>query len=280
MSNVTNFKNYLITRSKSNNTIVSYTTEVEQYLSQYPKLTRESILSYKQFLQQYSASTFNHKLTSLKQYNEYLLLTKQVDKMCIIKEDFIKQQQKGNPTDITIKQVEKYLQRVLTTDVDYKSRNIAIVYLIANTGIRREECCNQLIKNIDIDQRKMIVIGKGNKPRKVLLNDKAIEVINNYLIDRNKHKNANSKYLFVSERGDKLCPETINSIFDDYCTPKNKITPHSLRHNFASTIAENDILTLPELQNQLGHSSIATTGIYTHAREDAIKKKINRLCIG
>lgn len=280
MVNLNEFKNYLISCSKSENTISSYISDLEQYFSQYSTLSRENILKYKNSLSNSSASTINRKLTSLKQYNEYLLSTKQVDGMYVLKEDFIKQQNKGNPTDVTTKQVEKFLERVLTKDADYKSRNIAIIYLIANTGIRRSECCNLLLKNIDLDNNEMIVIGKGNKERTVLLTDKVVELIKNYLVDRNKSKYKDSPYLFISERGEKLRPETINAIFDYYSTPKNKITPHQLRHNYASTVVENNILTLTELQNQLGHSSISTTGIYTHARKDTIKKKINKLCIG
>lgn len=280
MVNLNEFKNYLISCSKSKNTISSYISDLEQYFSQYSTLSRENILKYKNSFSGSSASTINRKLTSLKQYNEYLLSTKQVDSIYILKEDFIKQQSKGNPTDVTTKQVENFLERVLTKDVDYKSRNVAIVFLIANTGIRRSECCNLLLRNIDLDNNEMIVIGKGNKERTVLLTDKVVELIKNYLVDRNKSKYKDSPYLFISERGNKLCPETINDIFDYYSTPKNKIRPHQLRHNYASTVVENNILTLTELQNQLGHSSISTTGIYTHARKDTIKKKINKLCIG
>lgn len=280
MVNLNEFKNYLISCSKSENTISSYMSDLEQYFSQYPTLSRENIIKFKNSLSGSSASTINRKLTSLKQYNEYLLSTKQVDGIYVLKEDFIKQQNKGNPTDVTAKQVEKFLKRVLTKDANYKSRNIAIIYLIANTGIRRSECCNLLLKNIDLENKEMIVIGKGNKERTVLLTDKVVEILRNYLVDRNKSKYKDSPYLFISERGNKLRPETINAIFDYYSTPKNKIRPHQLRHNYASTIVENNILTLPELQNQLGHSSISTTGIYTHARKDTIKKKINKLYIG
>jgi len=279
MVNLNEFKNYLISCSKSENTISSYISDLEQYFSQYPTLSRENIIKFKNSLSG-SASTINRKLTSLKQYNEYLLSTKQIDGIYILKEDFIKVQNKGNPTDVTTKQVEKFLEKVLTKDADYKSRNIAIIYLIANTGIRRSECCNLLLKNIDLENNEMIVIGKGNKERTVLLTDKVVELIKNYLVDRNKSRYKDSPYLFVSERGNKLCPETINDIFDYYSMPKNKIKPHQLRHNYASTVVENNILTLPELQNQLGHSNINTTGLYTHARKDTIKKKINKLCIG
>lgn len=274
------FRNYLISCSKSENTISSYMTDLEQYFSKFPTITRENVLRYKESLSGFNASTINRKLSSLKKFNEYLKLTNQIDEIYVIKGDFIKQQDKGNPTDVTTKQVEKFLKKVLTKDTVYKSRNIAIVFLIANTGIRREECCNLLLRNIDLDNREMTVIGKGNKVRKVPLSDNVVETLRNYLKDRNKSKYKNSPYLFISERGEKLCKETINDIFNYYSTPANKIKPHQLRHNFASTVLENGILNLPELQNLLGHSSISTTGMYVHPRLETIKKKINNLNIG
>ncbi len=274
------FKQYLINQSKAPNTISAYISDLEQYFSNYDTIFRNNILSYKQSINHLSSTTVNRKLSSIKAYNEYLLSIGKINSIHVLKSDFIKLQDKGNPTDISNEQVTKFLQRVANTKTFYRSRNIAIIYLIANTGIRREECINIKLKNLDLDNGELIIIGKGNKERVVLLNDKAIEVIKNYLVDRAKHKYVNSPYLFVSERGEKLNKETINDIFDFYCTANNKIHPHQLRHNYASYTLEKGIFTLPELQNQLGHSNIATTNIYTHSRKCNIKKKINGLCIG
>jgi len=117
------------------------------------------------------------------------------------------------------------------------------------------------------------------KQRNVLLTDKVIEVIKDYLIDRENMKYADSPYLFISERGWKLHKDTINDIFDFYCTPKCRVTPHQLRHHMATSAIEQGVLTLPELQNQLGHSSLSTVGIYAQARKSNIRKKINKLQI-
>ena len=160
----------------------------------------------------------------------------------------------------------------------FKSRNIAIIYLLANTGMRRSECCNLLLNNIN--GNKLIVRGKWNVERTVILNKKSIEVIDNYLIDRINSKFANSPYLFLSERGEKLTKESINRIFDFYCTPTIKVKPHSLRHNWCSTMIERGILTPKEVQNQAGHKSILTTDLYTHARMDSIENKIKDFSIG
>lgn len=280
-SQIPNFKQYLISLSKSPNTVRNYTADVTHYFEIFDTINRENILKYKEKISGLATTTINCKLSSLKSFNEYLLSEGLIKSLAIIKSDFVKQQSKGNPTDITEKQVAKFLNRVNTKDTMYKSRNIAIIYLIANTGIRREEVTNLLLKNLDLENGELIVIGKGNKERNVLLNNKAIDVIKDWLKDRINFKHAaDSPYIFVSERSNKLHKDSINGIFELYYTPKCRVKVHSLRHNYGSVTQEQGILTLPELQNQLGHSSISTSGLYCHARKDNIKKKINKMQIG
>ena len=79
----------------------------------------------------------------------------------------------------------------------HRVRNIAIVFLIANTGIRREEITNLKLRNLDLVNGELKLIGKGDKERIVLLNDVAIKVIKDYLKIREKHKFASSQYIFL-----------------------------------------------------------------------------------
>lgn len=282
ISHLDAYKLDLINKSSSPNTIQSYLATITHYfsISPTPIISRPNIQLYKSQISHLSPSTINQKLSALKSFNEYLLSISQIESILIIKQDFIKIQSKGNPTEITSSQVSKFLSKVQSKYCMYQSRNIALIYLMANTGIRREEVCNIKLNNLDIENEELTIIGKGNKFRTVLLNSSCISYIESYLVDRATHKNHLSPYLFISERGGSLTKETINDIFNFYCTPKNRITPHQLRHNFATTTIEQDIYTLPELQNQLGHSSVATTGMYAHARKSNMKKKVNNLCIG
>lgn len=277
------YKQYLIAQAKSVNTVKTYVSDVEQYFKVYDGIDRESIQGYKEYMKKkldLSSVTVNRKLSSLKSFNEFLLGEGLVESVFVLKRDFIRVQEKGNPTDVTEKQVNMFLKRVSEKPNIYKSRDIAIIYLIANTGIRREEVTNLKLKNLDLENGELIVIGKGNKQRVVYLNDVTVEM-NNWLNDRKKFKHAEkSPYIFVSERSDKLHKDTVNDIFNKYCTPKNKVKPHGLRHNYSTTMIEKEILDLPQLQNQLGHASISTTQIYLHPRKDTIKKKINKFKIG
>lgn len=272
---------YLVSESKAKRTIETYKENLMKYFNSYSDLTRDNILAFKQQISYLSPATVNQALSALKSFNVYLLENNLIDKEVILKADYKKRQAKGNPTNVTSQQINKFLNKVLTKKCMYQSRNIALIFLMAHTGIRREETCDLELKNLDLDEKELTIIGgKGDKMRTVLLTDIAVEYIRLYLVDRTNHKNATSSYLFVSERGDKLNKETINDIFNFYSTPKNHINPHAMRHSYASSVIEQDVLSISELQNQLGHSSINTTQVYVHPRKDSIKKKINKLQIG
>ena len=279
---LSNFKQHLTLLSKSNNTINSYLSDLNQYFSLYSLITRNNIQYYKALIlkSNLASTTFNRKLSSLKQYNEYLLSEGLINETFIYRQDFVRIQDQGNPTNISEKSVLEFLQNVNTKHAIYKSRNIAIIYLMANTGIRREECCNMMSSHINLHEGEMTFKGKRNKERTVALNNKAVKVIENYLIDRSKSKYAESKYLFLSERGNKLTKESINGIFDYYCTDSCKVSPHMCRHNYLSTMLERGLLSIVEAQNQAGHSSIQVTTKYLHSRLDSIKQKIRDFSIG
>jgi len=280
---ITQYKSHLTSQSKSPNTINSYIPNITQYFNLYPTLSRPNIQSYIQHLQsnQLSSTTINQKLSSLKSFNEYLLSNGLINSLHIIKQDFIKQQSTGNPTEITTKDLEIFISNLNSINCVHKIRNIAIIYLILNSGIRREEITNLKLKNLDLNKSRLLVIGKGNKQRIVSINQNLKPILSEYIQYRSAYKFSNSPYIFLSERGEKLDKRTINRIFNKYNTKvKNKITPHQLRHYWASDMLENGVLSLAELQNQLGHSSISTTGMYTHARLDNIERRINSHFIG
>jgi len=277
---VEQYKNYLINQAKSNNTISSYVSDLNHFFTLHDEINRDSIIRYKEEISGLSSSSINRKLSSLKSFNEFLLMFGLIDSVKIIKRDFVKIQSKGNPTDVTESQVSEFLDKVSNKYSLHRVRNIAIVFLIANTGIRREEITNLKLRNLDLVNGELKLIGKGDKERTVLLNDVAIKVIKDYLKIREKHKFANSPYIFLTERSEKLNKDTVNYIFNSYCDGGCKVRVHSLRHHMATSAIEQGVLTLPELQNQLGHSNLNTVGIYAQARKSNIRSKINNLRIG
>ena len=235
---VEQYKNYLINQAKSNNTISSYVSDLNHFFTLHDEISRDSIIKYKEEISGLSSSSINRKLSSLKSFNEFLFMLGLVDSVKVIKRDFIKVQSKGNPTDVTELQVSEFLDKVNNKYNLHRIRNIAIVFLIATTGIMREEITNLKLRNLDLVNGELKLIGQGDKERTVLLNDIAIKVIKDYLKIREKHKFASSQYIFLTERGNKLNKDTINYIFNYYCAPECKITPKQLRNYYGTTELE------------------------------------------
>jgi site-specific recombinase XerD len=169
----------------------------------------------------------------------------------------------------------------LVNAVDLNTRNYerdyAMVILMLNTGIRRFELCN--IKTSDITNNVLhIPSGKGDKPRLVPLNSDCVEAINDYLKIR---KRTDRDYLFISERGSKIAPITVNYAIKKYAKTigKDSCSPHKLRHSCASRWLWNGT-DLISIKNLLGHSSLKTTQLYTHTSIDSLKNVVENNGLG
>jgi len=149
---------------------------------------------------------------------------------------------------------------------------VALFYL---SGIRRAELAGVKINDIDFGNRLISVIGKGNKERLVPYGDTFSDELMHYLKVREEFISGKSNHhghLFLNYKGSPLTLRSIDRIVKKYCSRLGKrVTPHMLRHSFATHMLENgaDILAIKEL---LGHSSLATTQKYTHVTTDQLKK--------
>lgn len=164
-------------------------------------------------------------------------------------------------------------------DNDYLSqRDSLIIELLYSTGVRVSELVNIKIKDIDIENKSIKVLGKGRKERIVLYNNHTKEAMNIYLSDGyHKLNKLNSGYLILNKAGNKLSERYVRIIIDKLVRKAGldiKIGPHSLRHTFATDMIENgaDLVTIKEL---LGHASLNTTSIYTHITNEQIRKTYN-----
>ena len=138
------------------------------------------------------------------------------------------------------------------------------------TGVRVSELINIKVSDIDFNNRRIIVCGKGNKERIVYYGEYAEEVLKEYL---NVHIRK-SDYLFANTKGDKLTDRGVRYIIDkimNKLSVKVHVTPHVLRHTFATDMLNNgcDIKVVQEL---LGHSSLKATEIYTHVTNERLKE--------
>lgn len=155
----------------------------------------------------------------------------------------------------------------------YSARDECMMVFFLNLGIRVSELCSL---NIDsINGRMLTVIGKGNKERHVYLNDACKNALEKYIQDRHVFKGEGKEPLFISQKGTRFARQSIarivKTINANSPSPKEKLTPHKLRHTSATMMYKSgaDIRTL---QHILGHSSVATTQIYTHIEDEQIQQ--------
>ena len=160
------------------------------------------------------------------------------------------------------------------TQNDLEIRNEFIIQFLYATGLRVSELCSIKISDMYLEEQKIKVVGKGYKERMVFYKAVDFDLFKKYLQVRNNIlKGRDSDYLIVSKTG-KLTTRTVEKIVKDYALKKNvksKITPHTLRHTFATDLLNEgaDIRSVGEL---LGHESLSTTQIYTHVSADRLKQ--------
>ncbi len=158
-------------------------------------------------------------------------------------------------------------------------RDFMMVSLFYLSGIRRAEIAGLKITSVDFSKRLIEVLGKGNKQRIVPYGGTLSSDLERYLELRKEFigdKSGHGGYLFLNYRGEPLTVRSVDRIVKKYCSRLGKrVTPHMLRHSFATHMLENgaDILAIKEM---LGHSSLATTQKYTHVTTEQLKAVYNR----
>ncbi len=161
--------------------------------------------------------------------------------------------------------------RVAGKDDFQRLRNTAIMELLYASGIRRAELVGLNISDVDLERRLMRVIGKGNKQRMVFINQAAADAVRNYLGVRPR---SSDEALFLSRRKTRLSHRQAWVIFREFAALSGltqHVTPHVMRHSFATHLLENgaDIMTIKEL---LGHESLSTTQIYTNVSLEHMRR--------
>ena len=224
-----------------------------------------------------SNASINRKVSSLKSFYKFLLKTKQIDTSPLLKHKALKA-----PKKIQIPFSEKELDMVLN-QIIYKEgfegvRDKLIVDLFYTTGIRRTELINLKIQNVDLSNKTIKVIGKRNKERIIPILTIIEEQIKKYLSERSSMQEVKeSEYFFLLSNGVKLNDSFVYRLINYYfsnVSEKVKKSPHILRHTFATHLLNNgaDINSVKEL---LGHSSLASTQVYTHNSLAELQKVYN-----
>tara|TARA_B100001094_G_C18060661_1_gene734870 strand:- start:146 stop:1027 length:882 start_codon:yes stop_codon:yes gene_type:complete len=161
-----------------------------------------------------------------------------------------------------------------TKDFDGVRDNL-ILEILYCTGIRRNELINLKIRNIDLANHRIKVLGKRNKERYIPILNSTVQLLNSYLEERNKINYVNDKeFLLITRRGEKIYENLVNRVTKKYFSKyssKLKKSPHILRHSFATHLLDNGA-DLNSVKDLLGHTSLAATQIYTNRSIEEIKK--------
>lgn len=221
-----------------------------------------------------SNSSVNRKISSLKSFYKFLLKTKQIENSPLLKHKSLK-----TPKKIQIPFSEKELDQVLN-QLTYPEgfdgiRDKLIIDLFYTTGIRRVELIDLKMQNVDLSNNTLKVLGKRNKERILPILPIISKQIRSYLLERTKIEVIKDKeHFFLMLKGVKLNDSFVYRLINYYfsnVSEKVKRSPHILRHTFATHMLNNgaDLNSVKEL---LGHSSLASTQVYTHNSLAELKK--------
>lgn len=265
----------------SENTILAYKKDIElfiKYEEEFKIYTssdvgRENISSYTYYLAENNIkpSSIVRKIASIKGFFRFLNARREIKNNPSLSVSSPKVPNRL-PKVLTINEIEK----ILVSKMDLLDK--AIFELLYATGLRVSELVNLEIKNIDFKNNTVRTIGKGSKERIIPLGSKAKSALKNYLLSREEKikyvnpKNFKKDLVFLNLHGGALSRQYVYNFIKEQGKLLNKnISPHTIRHSFATHLLENGA-DLRVVQELLGHSSVVTTQLYTHISKKRLKE--------
>ena len=274
----------------SDNTILGYRNDILQFIEfiNEEKMARDLLsirnsricqnyIAYMSREKKFGATSIHRHVSSLTSFYEFLI------KEGVVKENYFKELE----TPKTPKRLPKIIRedeiKMLFEVCDLENklgyRNYCILGCLYGCGLRVSELCNMEIKDIDFTERIIRIHGKGNKDRDVIMYEDLATSLKHYISTFRvellyNSKELNNRYVFLNKNGTQLTRVGVRKILDKLvadCGETYHISPHMLRHSFASSLLNNgaDIRSVQEL---LGHESLSTTQIYTHVGIEEMKK--------
>lgn len=251
------------------------------------KITLEDIHAYISHLainNRSKATTRARKISTIRIFFKYLSQKTNILKVNPAQNLETPKLEKRMPKYLSLDDSRKLLNVASHEDNRNYKRDYAITTLFLNCGMRLSELVGININDIDFEECKMNVIGKGNKERTIYLNKSCVVAINDYLSSRPpqnliKRDSKNSdKALFLSEQKQRISNRTVQVIINKELKlaglDTKKLSVHKLRHTAATLMYQYGNVDIRALQELLGHQSISTTEIYTHVSNDQVRNAV------
>lgn len=278
----------LVEQGLTKNTIISYRQELTEFfdflkiqkISEFNQIDRYTILNYLKFCddQNKSRNSVIHTVTSLRQFFNYLMAQNKITMDPMLKIDTPKLAH-HLPQVLSAAEVESLL-KVPDTHKKLGVRDRTLLEVMYATGLRVSEAANLKLDDLRLEMGLISTIGKGNKQRIIPIGDVAIQWLESYLTDARIQllHGRESPYVFLNNHGRQLTRQGIwknLKVIVKKAGIEKDVTPHTLRHSFATTLLENgaDLRTVQEL---LGHADISTTQIYTHVTKKHLTDVYNK----
>ncbi len=280
------FKSYLIyEKNFSQHTVLNYEIDLRDYqefleleIIKYHEITYQLARKYLAFLhkRQFARSTLARKISSLRSFYIFLQSKNYVSDNPFLLLS-LPRKAKKIPKFFYPQEIQELYNSIDLSD-PLGERNLAIIELLYGSGLRVSELCAIKTDDIHFKQEILYIKGKGSKERIVPMTDCCSDALENYLNNSRKKllmkSKSSTKIVFLNHRGNNLTTRGVRDILSrliEHTVKIANISPHMLRHSFATHLLNNgaDIRSVQEL---LGHSQLSTTQVYTHVSKEELRK--------
>lgn len=273
-----------INEPKSQNTIEAYTRDIKDYLAylkdnkinDIENVNYDIINNYITLIKdQYATSTLARKANAIRTFHQFISFKYDMhDPSSNIE---VHKSEKQLPIFCTLQEIEQIMNYF--DDSPKGILNHALLEIIYGCGLRVREVCDLTLSQVDLETKILRVLGKGQKERIVPIPEATAAILKKYLVVvRPIYSKNKVNYFFINPKGNHIRTEYIESMLKYVLSQVNinkKITPHKLRHTYATHLLENGC-DLRSIQELLGHADISTTQIYTHVEKKRLFENYDR----
>lgn len=248
-----------------------------EYIKSFTKLDALQYLNYVASVRGNTAKTRHRKLASLRMFFKCLYRDLNIIDSDPTKDVDYPKMHEHLPKFLTLDESVNLLENMNTDDPFYL-RDYCIITLFINCGMRLSELVGLNMQDINLDERSMRLLGKGNKERIIHINDACADAIVSYLPTR-KESETERNALFLSKQGNRISNRRVEQVVENALKDSNLnnrgLSTHKLRHTAATLMYQHGNVDTLVLKEILGHKSISTTEIYTHISNDTLKEAMD-----